>query len=162
MNWKELFVYDESSPSCLVNKITRSSRNKEGNPTGSLHNYWVVSTPEGSVMAHRIIWELHYGPIPDGMQIDHKDTNKLNNKLDNLRLATRANNQMNQVLRSDNTSGVKGIHWVKRTQVWNAEIWLNRKKVWRCQRKNIEELKVLLEEKRKELHKEFARTAVIS
>ena len=39
---------------------------------------------------HRFIWELVNGPIPEGFQIDHIDHNGLDNRLENLRLATSA------------------------------------------------------------------------
>ena len=41
-----------------------------------------------SFYTHRIVWETFVGTIPDGMQINHKDENKLNNALDNLELCT--------------------------------------------------------------------------
>lgn len=59
--------------------------------------------------AHRIIWEMHYGEIPKGMVIDHKDGNGSNNRLENLRLATRAQNAQNRKASSKNLSGYKGV-----------------------------------------------------
>ena len=41
---------------------------------------------------HRFIWEAFNGPIPDGMTIDHIDNDRTNNRLDNLRLLTHAEN----------------------------------------------------------------------
>jgi hypothetical protein len=35
---------------------------------------------------HHEVWEKHFGKVPDGMTIDHKDFNTLNNKKENLRL----------------------------------------------------------------------------
>lgn len=35
---------------------------------------------------HNIVWEEHYGKIPDGMQVHHIDHNKLNNDISNLKL----------------------------------------------------------------------------
>ena len=49
---------------------------------------WV--TRRGQVLlVHRLIWEEHYGKIPSGMDIHHKDGNKLNNKIENLECLTR-------------------------------------------------------------------------
>lgn len=45
---------------------------------------------------HRIIYEMHNGPIPKGLQIDHVDGNPSNNRIENLRLATNAQNSMNK------------------------------------------------------------------
>lgn len=36
------------------------------------------------VQAHRVVWIWLRGPIPDGLQINHKDLNKANNHPDNL------------------------------------------------------------------------------
>ena len=39
-----------------------------------------------SYLSHRFIYECHFGMIPDGMQINHRDLDKTNNRLDNLEL----------------------------------------------------------------------------
>ncbi len=44
------------------------------------------------VMAHRLVWETAHGPIPEGMQINHKDLDKTNNRLSNLEVVTPAEN----------------------------------------------------------------------
>lgn len=49
----------------------------------------------GTKLAHRLIWIWHHGPIPKGMQIDHKDGNPFNNLIENLRLATPLQNSAN-------------------------------------------------------------------
>jgi hypothetical protein len=40
------------------------------------------------VMAHRLVYELLVGPIPAGLEIDHKDNNKTNNRPENLQTVT--------------------------------------------------------------------------
>jgi hypothetical protein len=45
-----------------------------------------------SVMAHQIVWEWTNGPIPEGLQINHKDLNKQNNRLENLEIVDRSGN----------------------------------------------------------------------
>jgi hypothetical protein len=37
---------------------------------------------------HRMVWEKHHGPIPNGHHIHHKDGDKLNNVIENLELLT--------------------------------------------------------------------------
>jgi hypothetical protein len=60
-------------------------------------------------LAHRVVWALAFGPIPDGMVIDHIDGDALNNRLSNLRLVSRTLNTRNAKRRRDNTSGVTGV-----------------------------------------------------
>ena len=37
-------------------------------------------------MEHRVVWETHNGPVPNGYDIHHKDEDKLNNNINNLQL----------------------------------------------------------------------------
>src|SRR5262245_28980841 len=43
---------------------------------------------------HRLVWEAFHGPIPSGFEINHRDGNKANNRLDNLELVTRSENML--------------------------------------------------------------------
>jgi hypothetical protein len=47
-------------------------------------------------LAHRIIWTMQVGRIPEGMNIDHKNRNAFDNRLTNLRLATDCQNMWNK------------------------------------------------------------------
>ena len=72
------------------------------------------------LLYHVAVWVLHNGAYPCGV-IDHKDGNGLNNNIENLRDATRVQNSRNARMRSDNTSGVNGVTWYKRTGKWRAQ-----------------------------------------
>lgn len=73
--------------------------------------------------AHRIIWVMHNGLIPDGMQIDHIDGDGTNNRLKNLRLVTASQNKRNQRKLSNNTSGYTGVYFDKRRGTYSARVW---------------------------------------
>lgn len=60
-----------------------------------------------------------------GKDYDHIDRNPLNNKRDDLREATDSENNCNHSLRSDNTSGITGVGWDKRSGRWVARISIN-------------------------------------
>ena len=54
------------------------------NPKG-YRRIWVTENGKRRMaMEHRVVWELHNGPIPEGMQIHHIDGDKLNNDISNL------------------------------------------------------------------------------
>ncbi len=46
------------------------------------------------VMAHRLVWEQANGPIPRGVEVNHKDLNKQNNRISNLELVTPTGNML--------------------------------------------------------------------
>lgn len=58
----------------------------------------------------------------DREEVDHVDTNPLNNRRENLRLATPTQNNANQNRRRDNTSGFKGVSYSKNAKKWMATI----------------------------------------
>lgn len=53
-------------------------------------NGYLAKTIESRSYLHREIWEQHYGPIPLGYEVHHKDEDKRNNALNNLELLTEA------------------------------------------------------------------------
>jgi len=69
--------------------------------------------------AHRIIWKLVYGVDPD--VIDHLNHGRTDNRLDNLRSGTLAENNMNS-LRVYNTGGVPGVRYREDSGLWIAHI----------------------------------------
>lgn len=72
-------------------------------------------------MAHRVIWAIVHGTWPTG-EIDHIDGDTSNNRIANLRHVDRVGNTRNSGFRSNNTSGVCGVSWVKRSGKWLAHI----------------------------------------
>lgn len=68
---------------------------------------------------HQLIYFMHSGVEP--LQIvDHINGDKLDNRFENLRLATETDNSRNRGMSSRNTSGITGIHWNKPTGKWRA------------------------------------------
>jgi hypothetical protein len=65
----------------------------------SVDGYMEVRIKEGKYKyKHRVIYEQHYGPIPDGMIVRFKDGNKMNLNLDNLELIDRGQNMLNNTI----------------------------------------------------------------
>jgi hypothetical protein len=70
---------------------------------------------------HRAIMEMHGVDIA-GLEVDHRNGDGLDNRFENLRVATHAQNVQNQRVRADNTSGLKGVSWDSRHDRWAAGI----------------------------------------
>lgn len=106
---------------------------------------------------HRIIYFLYHGCCPD--VLDHSDNNPSNNNINNLREATLSNNQYNAIIRKDNKTGIKGLYILRNTY-WHLQIKKNRKiafrEYYKLDEKTKDECRVILENKRKELHGEYA------
>lgn len=145
MELKERFYYDETSSTCLRWNITvLSGRHLNqvnvsvGDVAGGYSpgsGYYQVRVEGKLKLVHRVIWEMFNGEIPDGMFVDHKDQDKLNNRISNLRLVTKAGNNQNQnqKLRVDSTSGVVGVNKLINTlksgnkaEYWRA-VWFDGK-----------------------------------
>lgn len=90
--------------------------------------YWRVSIDGKKYLAHRLAWLVTYGEFPPE-QIDHIDGNGLNNRLENFRAVSNAENHRNRRNQSNNTSGVSGVGWHKASRKWQAYIAVNRKDV---------------------------------
>jgi hypothetical protein len=72
-------------------------------------------------MAHRVAWLLVHGVWPV-FDLDHISGDKADNRLANLREATRSQNCMNRRRHNTNTSGVKGVYPHKKNGTWCAVI----------------------------------------
>lgn len=121
MNWHEYFELDTVSGVLTWKARPRSHfRTLRGmNQTNAREAGSVVGTPHGTgylqvrirpkvYFVHRIIWEMVNGPIPQGMQVDHRDGNRRDNNPSNLRLATSTQNKWNTAPRH-NITGMKGV-----------------------------------------------------
>lgn len=72
---------------------------RHGRPVGyyGTNGYVHVSVSEGArtrkLLAHRVVWEAANGPIPAGMEINHLNGVKDDNRIENLELVTKGDNQ---------------------------------------------------------------------
>lgn len=96
-----------------------ASRSERFGPVDKTEVGWKRYKYKGFLM-HREILEP-----PSGMQVDHINGNKLDNRRSNLRLCTRSQNYWNKGKQSNNKSGYKGVFWAKHVQRWRARVMSN-------------------------------------
>lgn len=106
--------------------------------------------------AHRLAWMWVYGEFPNG-NLDHINGNPDDNRIENLRIASVAENSRNAKTPFTNTSGVKGVYWHKGKKRWYASCRVNGKKIFIGTFKEIKEAEKVMVEFRNNHHKEFAR-----
>ena len=102
----DLFIYSDGN---LIRKVKTTAKTHIGDIAGkkSTTGYWRVSLLNKREYLHRLVWLFHYGDMPK--EVDHIDGDKSNNKIENLRLATRSQNNANTKTHKDNKSGYKGV-----------------------------------------------------
>lgn len=71
--------------------------------------------------AHRVAWALHHGAWPDG-DIDHINGKRADNRMANLRVVDRLQNNRNLRLRASSASGVSGVAWDKFKRRWIVSV----------------------------------------
>lgn len=89
--------------------------------------YYKVTIHGTEYSVSNIAWALSFGYWCEGGVVDHKDGNTENNRLSNLRLTTTHGNMRNRKLPTNNSSGVHGVYFVKRTNKYKAGIVVDSK-----------------------------------
>lgn len=120
------------------------------------YGQFLVEPKKSMKLAHRVAFELLVGPIPAGMEIDHTCHNRGCVNPAHLRIASRPENQHNQRLHRNNTSGIKGVSWHKKMKKWRADIAVNGQSIHLGNFIDIEDAKQAHIEAATKHHGEFA------
>ena len=108
---REILDYDPDTGVFRWKVTNKRSHASAGSLAGCLHStgYWYIQVDGRNYRAHRLAWLITHGTFPAD-QIDHRDGDRANNRLANLREVTNAGNQQNQRrARSDSTTGLLGV-----------------------------------------------------
>ena len=149
-----LFDYKDSE---LYWKFSLSCKSPKGNIAGSIKHdgYRRIGLDKKVYLAHRLIFMMHHGFLPE--VVDHIDGNKLNNRIENLREATKSQNCQNQKTPINNTSSYKNVRWSKSKAKWCVNLRVKTKDIHIGYYKDIELADLVAQEARDKYHKEFAR-----
>jgi hypothetical protein len=125
---REVFNYCPDT-GVLTWRIKVGSKTVVGQPAGVVDTtcgYIRVGLAGGKYQAHRLIWLYMTGEWPTSC-IDHKNLDRADNRWDNMRPATKAQNMYNLPISRHNTSGIKGVGWSRTKGKWRATISINNK-----------------------------------
>jgi len=151
---KEILTYDQESGIFTWN-IKPSNNIPKGSVAGSCKGgYWEIRYRDKKFLAHRLAWFYVYGIWPDGM-IDHKDLNPSNNRIDNLRIATYGQNNVNRPVSKNNKLGVRGVYYAPHAKKYGARAVLNKKHNFLGYHDTIEQASAAYQKFAKANHGEF-------
>ena len=121
---KELFTYVDGN---LI-RLTSQGGVTKGTSAGYLDRdgYVKVNVDGKRYQRNLLVWVYHKGEIPTSL-LDHKDGNRSNDRIDNLREVTHLQNQWNRKTQRNSTSRYKGVSWNKRDKRWVSQIRVNGK-----------------------------------
>lgn len=120
---RELFCYNAET-GVFTRRIKTGRSTLVGEVVGSpaVNKYLRITVDDVRMLAHRAAWMYVMDEIPDG-DIDHINGDRQDNRICNLRKATRSENMQNErIARIGNKSGLIGAHWSKAAGRWSSRI----------------------------------------
>lgn len=127
---KQMFDYRDDGN--LIWKVNRGRNKTKGRVAGGSSTdgiYRVVSLGNRQYKVHRLIYLWHKGELPK--EVDHKNNNCTDNKIENLRKCCREQNQRNRTKTNKTTSSkYKGVHFNVSTRKWIAKIGYKNRSIY--------------------------------
>jgi hypothetical protein len=126
--WRSIENYENYTVSSFGRiKSTKTGKIMKGSVNS--HGYYLVSIYKDRVKKthkiHRLVACAFIDNPNDKLCVDHKNNDRTNNHISNLRFATSKENNQNRKLSSKNTSNIKGVHFDKRRKKWRARIMID-------------------------------------
>lgn len=127
-----------------------------GKLAGSMNSrgYWKVMIDGKRYGAHQIVFAMHHGHIP--AFIDHINGDKSDNRIENLRPATKSQNGYNRKIDAGNTSGAKNVSYRADTKKWRVDLRVNGKAICVGSYEDFDLAELVAIEAREKYHGRFA------
>lgn len=133
---KELLTYAPETGHFFWNNDMQGGAGKKGQTAGynsscgskSKSIYTKIGLDGQRYLAHRLAWLYVHGELPS-LHIDHINGDGLDNRMCNLRLATKSQNGFNAKLSKRNKLGLKGVYYDKRKNKYVSEIRINNQRI---------------------------------
>lgn len=117
----ERFVSRNGVKAKISGRVLKPSNGIDGYPYVTL-NY---SGRRERFKLHRLVAKTYISNYSEILDVDHINGNRSDNRLKNLRMATRSQNRANSKSRVNSSSQYKGVSWSKQKKCWRADIMLN-------------------------------------
>jgi hypothetical protein len=123
----EVLIRDDATGHLYIKSTAPNNRKAAGDRVGwiNVEGYSTVKVDGVHLLAHRVVWAMHYGEWPVG-SLDHVNGIKSDNRIENLRIATHSQNRANTLASRTSSHGTKGITLLP-TGKWQAQIQHNGK-----------------------------------
>lgn len=113
-----ILTWLESKGRAIVGQVAGAKQTSRGK------TYIQVKIDRSYYKGHQLAWVLYYGIWPM-FDLDHIDGDGTNNRVDNLRPCSMAQNKANSRRYKNNKSGHKGVFWKKDSKNWSVSIQKN-------------------------------------
>ena len=158
---KEHLRYERETGKFFWIKVPKRMNNPRicsiGREAGVLHHagYIKLTLKSKPVVAHRLAWAMFIGDPPP--EIDHINGDRADNRLENLRAATRAQNMHNAKTKHLSSSGHKNVQWDSESGKWRVRVRVDGVRHHIGRFSELEDAVDAAQKFMREHHKEFAR-----
>lgn len=155
---KEVINYNHET-GVLTWKVSGAGRFKRaGMEVGSRTKKGYLAVCLNGVMyqAHRIAYAIYTGEDIDGVQIDHINGNKSDNRIENLRKCSNSQNQMNRSSKKKDESKEKNVHWCNSKSRWVVKIRVAGKSIYIGSYSDVDDAACAARNARDKYHGEFS------